>query len=412
VTSSFGWLDHSEQQRRQMLEIVNLFREKGTVDELGIGVIRDAFADLLFPGTSTLQTRARYLLFVPWIYQRLERERVPPAQFDQRSRAAQAELVSALRAGGESEGVIGIEAGASIMRPPSELYWNALRVFGIFRYGGTFGSYVSSLESSYRADRALLRADDGELLDVPEGAWHRSLPMPPPNLRTQTTFRLAPEEAEYLRERIVTQVPRSLMAAYMTDPREISRVSAPWRHPGRAALPADLAADLSQARTFSLVMHGAAILYNVMVADASVGAGLQRWAALPDRYRELLDRWTQDVVKAGPAVTRWETQGVWDILGRSRRAVSVRTRRFIDEWATIARDLPTNLASYEPARRLIHERERTVKRGLARLDSRRALENWGGASFLARLDYRWDNVRVILADIQEGLARPDGSADA
>ena len=57
MTSAFGWLDHSEQQRRQMLEIVNLFREKGTLDELGIGVIRDGFSDHFFPGTSTLQTR-------------------------------------------------------------------------------------------------------------------------------------------------------------------------------------------------------------------------------------------------------------------------------------------------------------------------------------------------------------------
>ena len=43
------------------LEIVDLFREKGTLDELGIGAIRDAFADRFFPGTSTLHTRARYL---------------------------------------------------------------------------------------------------------------------------------------------------------------------------------------------------------------------------------------------------------------------------------------------------------------------------------------------------------------
>ena len=76
MTSSFGWLDHSEQQRRQMLEIVDLFREKGTLDELGVGQVRDAFADIFFPGTSTLQTRARYLLFVPWIFARLERKRV------------------------------------------------------------------------------------------------------------------------------------------------------------------------------------------------------------------------------------------------------------------------------------------------------------------------------------------------
>lgn len=43
--------------------------EPGTLDELGIGSIRDTFSDELFPGTSTIQTRARYFLFVPWIMQ-------------------------------------------------------------------------------------------------------------------------------------------------------------------------------------------------------------------------------------------------------------------------------------------------------------------------------------------------------
>ena len=58
-----------------MLQVVDLFREKGTVDELGLGAIRDAFSDQFFPGTSTLQSRTRYWLFVPWLYQRLEKER-------------------------------------------------------------------------------------------------------------------------------------------------------------------------------------------------------------------------------------------------------------------------------------------------------------------------------------------------
>ncbi|MEX2417466.1 MAG: DUF6361 family protein [Actinomycetota bacterium] len=38
-----------------------MFREEGSVDEIGVGVIRDAFADMFFPGTSTIQTRAPVL---------------------------------------------------------------------------------------------------------------------------------------------------------------------------------------------------------------------------------------------------------------------------------------------------------------------------------------------------------------
>lgn len=52
-TSSVSWLDFSEAERRKMVEIVSLYKERDTRDELGIATIRDSFADLFFPGTST-----------------------------------------------------------------------------------------------------------------------------------------------------------------------------------------------------------------------------------------------------------------------------------------------------------------------------------------------------------------------
>jgi hypothetical protein len=58
MISAFVWLDYSERERRKMLDVVDLFREHDTRDELGIGSVRDAFADALFLGTSTIMTRA------------------------------------------------------------------------------------------------------------------------------------------------------------------------------------------------------------------------------------------------------------------------------------------------------------------------------------------------------------------
>lgn len=39
LVSTFGWLDTDNEQRRKMLEVVDLFKEEGTVDELRIGSI-------------------------------------------------------------------------------------------------------------------------------------------------------------------------------------------------------------------------------------------------------------------------------------------------------------------------------------------------------------------------------------
>ena len=60
--STFTWIDHSEKQRRQMLEAIDLFREKDTRDELGIAGIRDTFSDMLFLGTGARQDARPLLL--------------------------------------------------------------------------------------------------------------------------------------------------------------------------------------------------------------------------------------------------------------------------------------------------------------------------------------------------------------
>lgn len=59
MPSLVAWLDPSSEDQRRMREIVNLFSENGSRDELGIGQVRDALSDTLCPGTSTLLTRVR-----------------------------------------------------------------------------------------------------------------------------------------------------------------------------------------------------------------------------------------------------------------------------------------------------------------------------------------------------------------
>ena len=104
--SQFVWLDYSEHERRKMLDIVDLFREHDTRDELGVGSVRHTFADLFFPGTSTIMTRARYFLLVAWIYHRLEKQRINSAQFEERARRAETDLIDVIEQSDDSEGNI------------------------------------------------------------------------------------------------------------------------------------------------------------------------------------------------------------------------------------------------------------------------------------------------------------------
>ena len=125
MTSTFGWLDADNEQRRRMLEVVDLFKEEGTLDELGIGSIRDALADSLFPGTSYLHTRLRYVLFIPWLLQRAAQKATTPEMIAE-FRNLEFRLITSLLAGGELQGVIGNRARNNLKRLPSGMYWAAL----------------------------------------------------------------------------------------------------------------------------------------------------------------------------------------------------------------------------------------------------------------------------------------------
>ncbi len=148
MPSLIAWLDASSDEQRRMREIIALFTDRDSRDELGIGQIRDALANGLFPGTSTLLTRARYALFVPWCFQ------LAGQRPDAREAAARNEraLISGLRRTNE-RGVLGLRAGESLKTLPSSLYWGTLRAYGI-------------LDDSIESTTDLLNASTGAAVEA------------------------------------------------------------------------------------------------------------------------------------------------------------------------------------------------------------------------------------------------------
>src|SRR3954465_10870614 len=101
MASSIGWVDSSRDEQRRMRELLRLFSETESRDELGIGQMRDAFSDMLFPGTSTLHTRPRYLLIVPWCYIEASRHGLSGDRWKSRVDKNERTVIATLRAAGE-----------------------------------------------------------------------------------------------------------------------------------------------------------------------------------------------------------------------------------------------------------------------------------------------------------------------
>ncbi len=402
LQSSVAWIDFSESDRRKMMEVVLLFKQRDTRDELGLGSIRDAFADLFFPGTTTLQTRARYFLFVPWLYQHYESRRVPSARVAGRLKGDEIKLIQALQVAGDTDGIIGKVSGASLHRFPASIYWNGLRRWGILRYSGSQSQYHRWLDRFYdrRRNRQLTEGHSREPVEGwGDGNWDTDLPQSPPDFPGQADFPITAQEAAYLQERMMLSCPDSLLVTLLDRCKPVEDVPFIWQHPQLSEFPPKQRDWIAHARNFSEVMYGAILLYNLMLADLS-----QR-ANLVDQYRADLAAWREWLEARFAVLAVWDRGVFWRLLDQSHR-IPLRTRAFVNTWLDLLLgedQLLPDLADHQRAHRLVWEREAWLKRGRSRLESQRHLEMWSGAAGVAQLDYRWRIARRITNDILRGL---------
>jgi hypothetical protein len=399
MPSLFAWVDFAEEDRRKMAEVIDLFREQDTRDELGLGAIRDGLADLMFPGTSTIQTRARYFLLVPWIYRRHEDRGTAGIEVARKARADEAKLIQALVDGGERDGVIGIEKRAELQRLPSNIYWAGLGVWRVRQSVGSQDQYHRSWDALLRRRDTLARDDDNEPIDgTGAPTWDLELPDSPSGFLEQATLSLLKGEAEYLQQRIL-DLGATLLGHLVSRTAPAPQSEFPWTHPEYDGFPVELRTQVEHARLFSEGMHGAALLYNLMLSEAR-GDG-----ELRSTYRERFASWAALVEGSAGAYSSWDRDAFWALVGSTSAHLGVRTRRFVDGWldrALGSADLE-KLADAADVRALISERERILKRARARLSSPRALERWSGSAGAQQINYRWHRVRAIATDILRGL---------
>ena len=403
--STLTWLDSSERERRSVLELVSALNEPGTLDELGIGTIRDTIADTLFPGTSTIQTRARYFLFIPWILQMVEGGSRRGAE--DRTRRLQMQLRDALvmAHGPNGPGVIGREAGAALQRWPLDIYWLGMARWGIRRHPGSISSYFASLGRPSHW-RLLGRARDepvegrrDEAADYIPGNW-APIPPPPDGFPEVASFELTPDEARFLRERVVLTHPDSHLAHILQTNEGVDAYSAtyPWNHPAAHTAPTAVRDWLHDARLFSLAHRGAVLLYNLMLAKE-----LKDNESV-DGFSNRLAQWSKSMADAGLDLQRWDRNSMWNRLLGANPRLRTRTREFADHWYELAATWRGgSIGDSMEAQRLIRKREHALKGARARLTYAEARDRRRGYPTSARLEFRWTQVKRITTDILEAL---------
>jgi hypothetical protein len=386
--SYLAWIDFDPEERRRAQTLIDLFKQPEARDELGLGTVRDGLADILFPGTSTIQTRLRYMLFISWIYREAQQRKGSQAERTAFARNREFELAEALLAGGEKVGVIGRDAGRNLKRLASSVYWAGLHALGIRTTPGAPTMFLS-----YGPD---------DLKDHDLSFWAPRFPDPPADLFRTTDFALLPEETAFLRGRLAVNAKASLLNELALKQKCFDE-EWPWQV-SENTVSESSRAILRHAERFSAVMYGASLFYNLLLAlRAAERPNAKVYADAPELiegYRSRLRDWWAELDHL--ALDEWVVDDLFRIVGTTSHNPTSGTRDFIRNWVDIAREGQAALENSARAVDLIRRREGGLKPKKARLSFEAPLERWSGASGVARFDFRWRITRSYLGDLAGG----------
>ncbi len=390
-------MDFSDAEQKRSREIVQLFLVRESRDELGIGVLRDILSDEMFPGISVLHQRARYLLFIPWIFQigaRSKRGRDLLKFVEDCERG----LIEVLRKGGDENGLIGREAGKNLKILPSTMYWNGLQRLGILRLRGS----KMHLANFHPRERSL-RYGATEFVDTEIEIWNTTIPSFPSNFPAldALNFDLTIDEASWLNERLIDACRGSLLGWLAENRYKPSDELYVWDEFRKKTLPAEIRRVVDHAKHLAVVMQGSTLIYNLLLAYRSESLGLTLREG-PDVFKDEIKVWCQDLKVAG-SLENWDLNDFWNLTTAKSR-VSTETQMFVGEWFNVCKssDL-SKLSSNARAHELVQLREKSMKRSQSRFTNERLLKEWGGRSGTQRLSFRWGQIQVLLNDIDQGL---------
>jgi hypothetical protein len=374
MNSYISWVDFDPEARQQARELLALFKSPNARDELGLATLRDGISDALFPATSTIHTKLRYMFFIPWLVQIADQENKGVRKHFE---ALEYDLIKALKKGHMGDGIIGGTTGDSLKRLPSSVYWAALGKLGIRTVPGTIGALLS--------DKA------GELR---KNLWFGTFPKIPKGFRENVSFHLAPAEKDYFLGRLEAHAKDSLFHEIVSSPDLVSQLRTvegtvtdipPWDLVGVSQQNAHL---LEQARIFSDLMYGAALLYNLLLMRKATqdenSYMVKNGKADSNNLEQDLADWQS---LARPELEQWD---VHILAGLQERNVKADTLSFISQWQKLVLETG-DLANSAQAQDFITKREYALKgrQKKARLSNQDALRRWSGLAGMNPMMFRW-----------------------
>ena len=299
-----GWIDFSKEDRNKVFNVLDLLGEKGVLDELGISSIRDSYSDLFFPGTSTIQTRAKYFLIVPYALKDLDYSNsTNPKKLIKEFNKKEEKCAHIFYENNPEEaGIIGINAiqkNSWVKRPPSNIYLAGLRKFKIFNYNLSLKQHINAVCSQKQeknntislgnsGDRSESNHDDknagvnsfSRLLNIP--TYYR-------NWLDDLEMNLTYDEGQFLKNQIISNCSESMFACILKNNlREVLEYNSFQElEPIIFKFPKQIQEDYFKAINFSEFIYALRVIYNLMVSNYENKKAIEQFDVIKDNLGEI-----------------------------------------------------------------------------------------------------------------------------
>lgn len=388
---NFGWIDFSQNERNKTLEVLNNLSEKGTLDELGIGYIRDKFSNIFFPGTSTLQTRAKYFLVVPYIIKDVLDNYKRNMDIMQKLNEEEENFARKVSKNEhrDNKNLIGINAIRQdkwVQKQPSYIYWSGIKSYKIIDTELSLYNYIQEMVNNKTNDSFIYdKKEDKYIDDDKEFSKNYTIKPYCKNWHNKDDIDLSlnKEEAEFLKNQIIQSHENSLMAhilkseQIMESFKEVESFDALDALDG--LIPENLRKQYNYAIKFSNFVYALYIIYNLVITD--------------DKSSQAKIEYDENTL---PQIADIDLEEMYKLLG-------INYDSLYDDFLNKAKECMQD-KNIKRLKELIRKREIALKQDRAKCKNKdkNDPEQWYGSK---KLDYRFSNARMIVKDIYNGLGK-------
>ena len=400
-----GWIDFSKTERNKILSVLDLLSQDGTLDELGIAPIRDGFSNLFFPGTSTIQTRAKYFFLVAYALKELElSDETNPNKILRELNEIERQCGEILLEQNRNEnGIIGkrsLQNGKWVKRIPADIYWAGLRKYNIFTGGNiSLSEYIRASCALKKQKTTLAKlgnrndnAEENDTDDKNAGNLFKmqfwKLPLYNDTWFENIRMQLTKAEAAFLKEQIISSCPNTMLS-HILDNDMVEVVDIETFADIESIIhkfPEEIQADFYLALDFSDFMFVVRTLYNIIVSDGQNSQANEVFELLKE---EMSDRANIDIERIFNRLFVYK-------IDLKKFIQNIQDSMAVKDTDTMAKHIKAREIMLKGA-----NRAKTAHPGEFNP------EDWIGGG---ELDYRFNNAKTIIRDIFESEGKIDAKS--